>query len=172
MFTLLAVSLFISHVFFSFFVFLFSLSIFPLLMFASRYVYLLSLSLVLPLLILFFFLKIHLYLFFFFQKKTSFFICSSLFVKLFLFHLLCCFAPFPVCFCFFNRVLSNKINWLFSLGRKTTCLIPPRTYFLNFCFFFRKVFHRFVFDFFEVPFFKKKKTVLLNFWANSTQKWI
>ena len=45
MFNLLAVSLLISHVFFLFFLFLVSLSMFPLLLFASRYVCLLSLSL-------------------------------------------------------------------------------------------------------------------------------
>ena len=52
---------------------------------------------------------------FFFQKKKNllFHFFIPFFVKLFLFHLLCCFVPFPVCFCFFNRVLSNKINWLF-----------------------------------------------------------
>ena len=57
--------------------------------------------------VFFFFEKSHWFDFsLFFQKKL--FICSSLFVSVFLFYLLCCFAPF-----FFNRALSNKINWFF-----------------------------------------------------------
>ena len=127
-------------------------------MFASRYVYLLSLSL---LCFLCWFLFFWNSLSFFFLKKLPFSFVRPFFVKLFLFRLLRCFAPFPVCFCFFNRVLSSKINWLLSLGRKTTCLIPPRTYFLNFCFFFSKGLSSFFFDFFEVPFFKK-----LFFWIS------
>ena len=104
-------------------------------MFASRYVYLLCLLCFLCWFLFFFFENSLLFIFLLFQKKgRPFSFVHPFFVKLFLFHLLCCFAPFPVCFCFFNRVLSNKINWLFSFGRKTTCLIPPRTYFLNFCY--------------------------------------
>ena len=58
---------------------------------------------------------------------------------------------------FFKRVLSNKINWLFSFGRKTTCVIPPRTYFLNFCFFLKKNWSFFFFFrfFSKFPFSKK-----------------
>ena len=66
----------------------------------------------LPLLIPLFFWKIT---FFLKKKKLPFSFVHPFFVKLFLFHLLCCVAPFPVCFCFFNRALSNKINWPFFL---------------------------------------------------------
>ena len=48
-----------------------------------------------------------LFFLFFLKKKNFFFICSSLFVKLFLFDLLFCFTPFLVCFfsilCFQTR---------------------------------------------------------------------
>ena len=113
MFTLLAVTLLILHAFslFSpFFLFPYFLSLcLPLAMF----IYSLSCASSVD---SFFFLKIHFYLFFFFfKKKTSFFICSSLFCKT-VFVPSPLFAPFPVCFCFFNRVLSNKINWLFHLA--------------------------------------------------------
>ena len=137
---------------------------FPLLMFASRYVFV-TLSLVLPLLIPFFENTLLFILFFFFQKIPSFSFVHPFFVRLFLFHLLCCVEPF-----FFNRVLSNKINWLFSFGRKTTCLIPPRTYFLNFCYFFEKKSLSSFFRFFRSSLLKK--LFFLNFSENSTQKWI
>ena len=78
-----------------------------------------------------------------------------------MFRFLRCFAPFPVCFLFFQSCSFEQDNWLLSLGRKTTCLIPPRTYFLNFCFFFFKRSFIVFFDFFEVPFFKK-----LFFWIS------
>ena len=88
---------------FSFFLFpCFLSSSLPLAMFVY------SLSLVLPLLSLFLKNRIGLIFRYFFFKKKPFFICSSLFVSVFLFYLLCCFAPF-----FFNRALSNKINWFF-----------------------------------------------------------
>ena len=67
---------------------------------------------------LFFFAKLCLNLLYFriFCEK-HFFICSSFFVKLFLFYLLSCFPNF---------------SYSIFFGRITTCSIPPRTYFLNF----------------------------------------
>ena len=141
-----------------FFLFFASLFLFPcFLSFClslAMFVYL-SLSLVLPLFIPLFFWKIT-FIYLFVSKKFFSFV-----------------HPF---FCktalFFKRVLSNKINWLFSFGRKITCLIPPRTYFLNFFFFFSKGLSSFFAIFFRSSLFQKKKTVFLNFWENSTQKWI
>ena len=150
MFTLLVVSLLIFHTFSLFLFFLFSLSMFPLLMFASRYVYLLSLSLVL---LLFFFEKSPLFTFRFFQKKIlHLFIpfCKTVFV---LFPLL--FRSFFLLFFFQTSSFEQDKLTLFSFGRKTICLIPPRTYFLKFChLMFEKVFHRF-FDFSLKSFFWK-----------------
>ena len=123
--------------FFSFFLFLFSLSMFPLLMFpllkfASRYVYLLSLSLsLLSFLWLFFFEKSPLFIFWK-KKNLVFSFVRPFFVKLFLFYLLCCFAPFSFCFCFFQSCSFEQDKLTSFFWQKNTCLIPPRTYFLIF----------------------------------------
>ena len=129
MFTLLAVSLFISHVFSLFLSSFFSFHI------SSPYVWLslclFTLSLVLPLLIPF--LKNSLFIYFFQKKKDLLFhlfipFCKSVFVPSPLL-----FRPFSCLFLFFQSCSFEQDKLTFSLGRKTTCLIPPRTYFLNFC---------------------------------------
>ena len=94
---------------------------------------------------------------FFLNLHYLFIFCKTLFVlSPFLFR-----PFFFLFFFFFNRVLSNKINWLFFLGRKTTCLTFPRIYFLNLCclvFFEKKknIFHHFsIYCFFWIPFSEK-----------------
>ena len=112
MFTLLAVSLLILHAFSlffsSFFLFPCYLSFcLPLTMF----IYSFSLSCFFCL----FLQKNHLYLFF---VQKILFICSSLLAKLFLFHLLCCFAPFSHLFfqsCSFEQ---EKLTPFFLLAEK------------------------------------------------------
>ena len=141
--------------FFSFSLFLFSLSMLPLLLFASRYVFLLSLSCASS--VDSFFLKIHFYLFSF-KKIPSFSFVHPFFVRLFLFHLFCCFAPF-----FFNRVLSNKINWLFSSSRKKHLFNTSKNIFSEFLLFFLKKSLSSFFDFFRSSLFQKNK---LFFWIS------
>ena len=74
--------------------------------------------------------------------------------------------------CFFNRVLSNKRNWhLFSFGRKTICLKPPRTFFLKFChlmFLIKKIFHRFSNFFLKSLFWK---ICFFEFRTKNPTKW-
>ena len=153
MFTLLAVSLLILHAFSLFF----SLPCFSFHVTSPS----VCLSLCLFTLSLFYASSVYsfqkitfIYLVFF----SIFFICSSLLAKLFLFFLLCCFAPFSHLF-FFNRVLSNKRNWPFFPWQKKSYLIPPRIFFLKFChFMFKKSF--IVFRIFEIPL---KQSAFCNF---------
>ena len=121
-----------------------------------------TLSLVLPLLIPFF---ENSPLFFFFLKKTSFFICSSLFVKLFLFHLLCCFAPFPVCFCFFQSCSFEQDKLTFFSWQKNHLFNTSKNLFPEFLLIFSKGLSSFCFsNFSKFPFSKKKKK--LFFWIS------
>ena len=144
MFTLLAVSLLILHAFsLFFFLFLFSLSMCPLLRCASRYVYLLSLSLVLPLLIPFFFENSLLFIFLLFsKKKTSFFIFSLLFCKTVFVPSPLLFRPFSCLFLFFQSCSFEQ--------DKLTFFFWQRNHLFNT----------------SVPFFKK--LFFLNFLENST----
>ena len=118
-----------------------------------------------------------LYFSFFFEKKNSFFICSSLFVKLFLFDLLFCFTPFLVCF--FQSCAFKQDNVTFFWDTKNTCLKPSKNFFSEFILTSekkKKFFNHFSNLFFWNPFFKKKKRfsdllrivfLFLLFWISS-----
>ena len=169
MFTLLAVRLLILHAFSLFFLFFFSLSMFPLLRFASRYVYLLSLYCASSV-DSFFFENSLLFIFLLFSKKKRppFSFVHPFFVKLFLCHLLCCFAPFPVCFCFFQSCSFEQDKLTFFFWQKNHLFNTSKNLSSEFLLFvFLKSLSSFFFDFFEVPFFKKT-FFFLNFSENST----
>ena len=130
MFTLIVVTLLILNAFLLFSFFSYHVSS-PCV--CSRHVCLISLSLsLLCCFCLFYFFFNHLYFFFRFFFLISFLICSSFFVKLFLFYLHCCFAFFLV---LFNRVRSNKINWSFFFVQNNHLLNPSKNLFAEFLLF-------------------------------------
>ena len=112
----------------------------------------------------FLFLKNHISLifrnFFLKKKKKLFFICSSLFVSVFLFYLLCCFAPF-----FFNRALSNKINWFFFWQKNHLFHLSKNSFseFLLYDVSNKSLSSFFVFFGCEIPFFPQKFWI---FWTS------
>ena len=163
MFTLLAVTLLILHAFSLFLFFLFSLSMFPLVKFASRYVYLLTLSCASSVDSLFF------WQFTFIFFGVIFFICSSLLAKLFLFYLLCCFAPF---FSFVFSIVffrTREIDLFFFGGQKNNLFNPSKNFFLwNSVIWGLKNLSSF-FDFFEISFFEK--SVFFEFRTKNPTKW-
>ena len=129
-----------------------------------------TLSLVLPLLIPFF---ENSPLFFFFFKKDLLFhlfipFCKTVFVPSPLL-----FRPFSCLFLFFQSCSFEQDKLTFFSWQKNHLFNTSKNLFPEFLLIFSKGLSSFCFsNFSKFPFSKKKKTVLLNFWENSTQKWI